>query len=290
MKLSVQADSIKSYQEALNSRCSGVRLGSEFCEILLPRLDELEKGVESAQAAGKEFTYVTPRLSNAGIDRLKEQLALLEGRGEVGVVFNDLGLLNILGHCRNLHPHLGRHLLLVPARSPWVEQHMQREDLSSRRRDWLRSLFSSTSLNYGPTIELYRRHGCHRADVDWLPRVFPSLAFLVERGLRLSVHLHLIPATFTRKCHTARFLGEEVPENCSRPCLHRAFLLRNEPFGLELYLHGNAAFRLAEPHPEAVKQLESVGVSELVLSMNPVTRIDSAERIDHTLSELGLSW
>jgi len=248
----------------------------------------LAEAVELAQKAGKEFTHVSPRLSNAGIEKLREQLAFLNERGEFNIVINDLGALNVLGRYPNLHPHLGRHMLLVPSRSPWVEQHMQREDLSSRRRQWLRTLFSSTSLNYRATIELYRSYGCQRADMDWLPRIFPSLAFLVENGLRLSVHLHLVPATFTRKCHTARFLREEIPEDCSKPCLDRAFLLRNEAFELELYLHGNAAFRLAEPHPEAVKELEKAGVAELVLTMNPLTRIDSAEKIDNTMSNLGL--
>lgn len=286
MKLSVQADHLKSFKEALSSRCQGVRLGSEFCEQLLPRPCELEEAVELAQQAGKAFTYITPRLSNAGIERLREQLALLNEKGETWVVFNDLGALNLLGHYPNLHPHIGRHMLLVPARSPWVEQHLQREDLSVRRREWLRALFASTSLNYRPTIELYRGYGCQRVDLDWLPRTFPSLTFLVENGLRLSVHLHLVPATFTRKCHTARFLREESPEKCSKPCLDRAFLLRNEAFGLEFYLHGNVAFRLAEPHPEAVKELENLRVAELVLTMNPVTGIDSAEKIDATMSKL----
>ena len=310
MKLSVQADNLKLFKEALSSRCNSVRLGSEFCEYLLPSLGELEEAYELAHQAGKEFTYVTPRLSNAGIEKLREQLAFLhvgvglrarpEGeihvgaglrarpQGEISVVFNDLGALNILGCYPNLRPHLGRHMLLVPARSLWVEQHMQRKDLSSQRRQWLRSLFSSTSLNYRATIELYRSYGCQRADIDWLPRIFPSLAFLVENGLRLSVHLHLVPVTFTRKCHMARFLGEASPEECSKPCLDRAFLLRNEAFGLQLYLHGNAAFRLVQPSPKDVPDLEKHGVTELVLTMNPLTRIDSAERIDNAISDLEL--
>jgi hypothetical protein len=288
MRLCVHANSLRLLTQAMASHCSAVRLGSEFCEILLPTGDELEEAVELAQRAGKEFAYVTPRLSNAGIEGVEEQLALLNDGGETHVVFNDLGVLNLLGAYPNLHPHLGRHLLLVPARSPWVEQQVRREDLSSRSRAWIRTLYSSTSLGYRATIELYGSHGCRGADVDWLPRVFPSLAFLVENGLHLSVHLHLVPATLTRKCHTARFLGEEDPESCSQPCLDRAFLLRNEAFGLELYLHGNAAFRLVEPDAEGVAALEQAGVSELVLTMNPVTGIDSTEKIDSTLTELGL--
>lgn len=288
MKLSVHTNDLRSLREALNSRCQSVRLGSEFCEYVLPTLDELDEALELVREMGKEFAYVTPRLSVAGIEELKQQLALLNDRGEAWIVFNDFGVLNILEHYPNLHPHLGRLLLLVPARTPWVTQHMQREDLTVRRREWLRSLYSSTSLNYGATIELYRGYGCERADLDWIPRTFSSLSFLVEKGLHLSVHLQLVPATVTRKCHMARFLGEEVPEDCSRPCLDRALFLRNEGFGLDLYLHGNAAHQLVGPHPEDVEQLREIGVAEVVLTMNPITRVDSAEEIDNMISKLGL--
>jgi hypothetical protein len=288
MRLTVHTNDLRSLREALKSRCQGVRLGSEFCEYLLPNLGELREAMGLAREVGKEFTYVTPRLSVAGIEELKQQLALLNDMGEAWIVFNDFGVLNMLEHYPNLHPHLGRLLLLVPARTPWVTQHMQREDLTVRRREWLRSLFSSTSLNYGATIELYRGFGCERADLDWIPRTFRSLSFLAQKGLHLSVHLQLVPATLTRKCHLARFLGEEDPEECSRPCLDRALLIRNEGFGLELYLHGNAAHQLVEPQPEAVEQLRGVGVADLVLTMNPITKVDSAEEIDSVISRLGL--
>jgi hypothetical protein len=289
MKLAVQADHFSAYREAVNSQCDGVRFGSEFCEILLPEPEELEEARLLAEQAGKGFTYVTPRLSNAGIERVRAGLALLNGQGESGVVFNDLGTLNMLDSYPNLHPHLGRHLLLVPARTLWVREHLDREDLSLRRREWLRELFSSTSLNYHATVDLYRRFGCRRADIDWIPRTFPSLGFLVEHGMRLSVHLQLIAATITRKCHTARFLGEKSPEGCSKPCLDRAFWLRNEPLDMSLYLHGNAAFRLMEPSAEGVQELAREGVYELVLTMNPLTGIERAQEIDDLMTSLKLS-
>ena len=86
----------------------------------------------------------------------------------------------------------------------------------------------------------------------------------------------------------ARFLGEKSPEECSKPCLHRAFLLKNEALGMRFYLHGNAVFRLVQPSRKDVTNLEKYGVAELVVTMNPVTRIDSAEKIDNTLWNLGL--
>jgi hypothetical protein len=287
MKVSVQASDLAMLREAVSSSCTGLRFGSEFCEHLLPSLRVLERAHALACEKGKEFTYVTPRLSNAGIDRLKEQLAFLSEKGEVGVVANDFGALSILRRHPNLHPHLGRNLFLVPARSAWTDGHIQSEEPSSERGKWIRDLYASTSLNYQATIELYRRYGCHRADVDWIPHILPALAFLVEKGLHLSAHLQLVPVTFTRRCHTARFLGEKRPETCSRPCLRRAFVLENEAleeyeaeFGLQLYLHGNTVFRVVQPSREDIARLQEAGVAELVVTMSPITGIDTATRID----------
>ncbi len=290
MKVSVQTDNLRLLREALWSRCSSVRFGSEFCEHLLPGLGTLEKAHELASEAEKAFMYVTPRLSNAGIVRLKEQLPFLSEQEGVGVVVNDFGALHMLRHHANLHPHLGRHLFRVPARRPWTEAIIHRQDPSSETGRWIRDLYSTTSLNYQPTVELYLRYGCERADVDWLPRIFPALGFLAENGIRLSVHLHLVPVTFTRKCHTARFLGEKSPESCSRPCLSRAFVLRSEvleEYGLEFVLHGNAVFRLVQPLAMDVAALQRSGVDELVLTMNHVTGVDTARKIDDLILSLG---
>jgi hypothetical protein len=281
MKVSAQTDNLRLFREALESGCSGVRFGSEFCEHLLPTMSGLERVYELAREEGKEFTYVTPRLSNAGIEKLKEQLLTLNekaevtGRSSLAVVINDFGALNMLHHYPNLRPHLGRNPFLVPARSAWADRHVEGEALSTELGGWLHTLYSTTSLNYQATIELYRSYGCHRVDVDWVPRILPALRSLVENGLSLSVHLHLVPVTFTRKCHMARFLGEKSPETCSRPCLRRAFVLKNEAlkeYGLDFFLRGNTVFRLVQPSLEDILNLENAGVSELVLTLNPITR------------------
>jgi hypothetical protein len=276
MKTSIQIDNIGSLREALKSNCSGVRFGSEFCEHLLPNLGVLEKAYELVREGGKEFIYVTPRLSNAGIERLKEQLSFLSEKGEVRVVVNDFGALNVLRHYPRLRPHLGRHLYRLPARSPWTERYIEPTDPLSDEGRWIRDVYASTSLNFQPTIDLYRSYGCQGADVDWIARIFPSLGFLVRNGLSLSMHLFLVPVTFTRKCHTARFLEEKSPEECSRPCLGRALLLRNElleAVGVDFFLHGNAVFRLVQPSPRDMLAVRDAGVAEVVLAINPITRM-----------------
>jgi len=89
----------------------------------------------------------------------------------------------------------------------------------------------------------------------------------------------------------ARFLGEKSPETCSMPCLRRAFVLKNEAlkdYGLDFFLGGNTVLRLVQPSPEDIVDLENAGVSEVVLTLNPVTRIDTARKIDDLISDLAL--
>jgi hypothetical protein len=291
MRISVQIDDIQLLEEALSSHCDGLRLGSEFCEVLLPDLGTLERTYELVRAAGKEFTYVTPRFSNTGIERLKEQLPLLSGKERVSVVVNDFGALRVLRDHPNVCLHLGRHLFMVRARSPWADMHIRGEEPRSERRRWVQELYSTTSLNYQKTIELYRSYGFQGADGDWLPAIFPALGLLVENGLSLSVLLHLVPVTLTRRCHTARFLGEKSPDECTKPCQHDAFLLKNEvleELGLEFFLQGNAVMRLVEPAEEDIVELERRGVSEIVLTLNPLTGIDTAYKINDLMACLGL--
>lgn len=276
MRVSVQLDDFDLLEEAVDSECEGVRFGPEFCELKIPSLEVLEKAYELVHEGGKVFTYVTPRLSNSGVERIREQLALLNALGEVRVVVNDLGALNVVKRHPNLRPHLGRQLAFVPARCPWSDEIIEAGGLLARR--WVRKVFSSTSLNHGLTLELYREHGVEGADVDWIPRVFPQFGFLSKRGLDLSIFLHLVPVIVSRRCHTARYLGERSHEACSRQCRRRVFLLESDMLGVELFLHGNTVFSRTQPSPKDVNKLKTV--SELVLTMNPITGLESRKKIN----------
>lgn len=284
MKFSVQLDNIKMLDEALESSCDGLRYGSEFCEWKIPTLDMLRQVYTLTNDRGKEFTYVTPKVSDVSLERVRRQLAYLDSRGEVCVVANDLGLLSILGEYPNLKPHMGRQLVTVPARCPWPQITQYGAGFLETRQ--VAKIFYQTSLNYEPTIQLCKKYGVQGADMDWIPPCFQHLDFLVENGLSLSIHVHLVPVTMTRRCHTARFLGEEEPEECSRPCYTRAFLLRQKTLGQELFLHGNVVFRLTQPSEKDVNKLYESKVDELIITMNPITKIENRREVDDLIQRL----
>jgi len=273
MIISIQTENLSLLKVALDSNCDTVRFGSEFCELKIPRLKLLKKAYKLTTDRGKELDFVTPRLSDSGLQMIKEHLDFLNGNGEVNVIFNDLGLLNLLHRYSNLKPHMGRQLVYVPARCPWPEisvgDYFSR--WMSRRR--LAKIFYQTSLNYGPTIQFFQKYGVKNVDVDWIPKCFPHYNYMIENGLNLSLHLYLVPVTLTRKCHMARLLGEKKPEECSKPCKTQAFVLRHNELGIKLFLWGNVVLKMIEPSKRGFKMISRIGVSELVTPLNPVIKV-----------------
>lgn len=284
MKVVIQVEDINALEEALKSDCDKIRFGSEFCEWKIPSLELLERAYALVKDQGKTFVYVTPRVSNEALDKIREQLAFLDEKEELCVVVNDLGVLSLFDSFQNVGPCLGRQLVYMPARSPWKQ--ITRIEKNSSTRRYVEKIFYQTSLNYSLTSRFFQKIGIKNIDVDWLPLCFPYFDSLIERGFNLSVHLFLVPITLTRKCHTARFLGEENPEACSKPCYSKTFLLKQKDLGVEFYLSGNVVFRLEEPSGRNFKRLCKKEGVELVASMSPIKKLDSCKRINEVIGSL----
>ncbi len=287
MNIAVQAESLNGLREALKSRCTAVRFGAEFCDLKIPELETLKEAYGLAFEHKKDFTYVTPRASNLGLEKIRRQLPFLN-ENKAAMVINDLGTLNMLEDYPGIRRHLGRQLVFTPSRCPWPQFTSTPTDFLTKRK--VAKLFYQTSLNYEPTIAFLKKYDIIDIDVDWLPECFPSYAYLKQNGLRLSVHVGLVPVSVTRRCHTARFLGETDPQRCSRPCTTRAFTLKHRivETNYDLMLSGNVVFSLVKPSQRDARKLSEVGVSEFVIAVNPVTRIESHEKIDQVISNLAI--
>jgi len=283
MKFSVQTDSLKMLKEAVKSNCDIVRFGPEFCEWKIPNMHILRTAYKLAKTEEKDFIYVTPPVSISNLKKIQRHFNFLNVQGGVEIVVNDLGTLN-LAHGRSyLRLHLGRQLVYIPARCPWIE--ITDRDQEIRQ---VKEAYYQTSLNSEPMIDVIKDCGVQSVDVDWIPDGFPYFNFIIEKGLNLSIHLHLVPVTVTRKCHMARFLGEKDPEICSRPCIDRAFRLENDSLGIELFLNGNVVFRLVKPSLKDKlfklfkirDKLLKTKANDFVITMNPITKIESRDAIN----------
>jgi len=285
MKYTVHAETLTALREALASGCTGVRFGTEFCEWKIPSQEHLQQAYEEAEEAGKDFTYVVPILSNPGIEKIVEQLDFLGELGGAEVVVGDLGALNLLHGHEGVKPRLGRPRVYIPARSPWSQiTRMPDPSFFARRR--VEKLFYQTSLNYVRSLEYYRSLGIIGADVDWIPKCFPNYKKITRNGLKLAVHSHAIPVAVTMRCHMARFLGEEEPTLCSKPCLSKAFKIKQKELEKTFTLNGNVVYRQVESTQKEMNQLRRMGVDEVVLSIGLVSNLFTKNDIDDAMATL----
>jgi hypothetical protein len=284
MQVAVQFANPSLLDETIHSKCDIIRFGSEYCMYAIPNSESLKKVYESAISSGKSFVYVTPRLAEAPLEKVRQQLIFLNRLGEATVVANDLGTLRLFKNLPNLHIQLGRQLVYTPSRTPWKEITEKSANFLTKRN--VRHIFYQTALNYGPTIDFFKRLGAVGADVDWIPEYFESLGFLTKNALDIAIHLDAIPAAITRRCHTGRFLGETNLEKCSKPCYSKAYAMDNQFLKIPLFLHGNAVFRLVKPSKNEISQLAKRGVSSFVITMSPLTGISSSTQIDNLVHTL----
>jgi len=285
MKFTVHAETLSQLKEALVSRCGGIRFGMEFCEWKIPSLEALKRAHGEVMDVGKSFTYVVPILTNEGIEKTREHLAYLGDHEGVEVVIGDLGVLNMLQEYDSLRFRLGRPRVYIPGRAPWDQiTRMPNPSFFARRK--VEKIFYQTNLNYGRALEYYRGLGVEGADVDWIPKSFPYYKKIVRNGFRLALHTYAVPAAVTMRCHTARFLGEDEPALCSKPCLSRAFNIHQKELDKGFVLHGNVVFRLVESTKNDVRTLKGLGVDEIVLPMGPVSKLRTMEDLNNAISTL----
>ena len=82
----------------------------------------------------------------------------------------------------------------------------------------------------------------------------------------------------------ARFFGEKNLIQCSKPCVKKAFRMENNALGVELFLDGNVVFRFAKPDKNDVQLLRKLNISELVISMKPLTGVENWQEIDRLIN------
>ena len=285
MKYIVQTDSINFLREALKSKCAGVRFGAEFCEQRIPNLDHLMQAYEETVNAGKSFSYSIPILSNIGIEKIRPQYEYLKKQGGVEVVIGDFGALNLTQNTEGLKLRLGRPRVYIPGRSPWSQiTRLPNQNFFTKRK--VEKIFYQTSLNYLRSIEFYKKLGVTGADVDWIPKCFPQYNKIIKNGFKLSIHSQVVPIAVTMRCHTARFTGESSPTLCTKPCLRKVFNIRQKELGKSFILNGNVIYRQVEAQSKEIRRLMNTGISELIIPMGSVSKIDDVQGIEEAIAAL----
>jgi hypothetical protein len=292
LKFTVHAEHPPAFLQALRSDCDSIRYGADLCEFKLPNDAQMKEFIGHLNETDKELSYVCPRVPEQGFPILDRHLSMISSRTlrPVRVIANDWGILNVLVDKRypNLVPYLGRQLVAIPNRGrPSMADLMGGENLFRKLavKHVGGLVFNKTNLHFKATLKFLREHGVEGADIDWVPQTFKEMGDVVKGGLKFSVHLGLVIIAVVRRCHTARYFDEPIPERCSMPCFKTAFLLNHEIFG-DLYMDGNTIFAKTEPTAKEIRQLYACKPTELVLTMGPMTKIHTAEDINDQIYRL----
>jgi len=225
-----------------------VYFGDEFCERLLPTPKALKDLMRDVGGREKAFTLVTPYVTQAGLEQVRQLLNVLPDGTEV--VFNDWGVFRMM---KNAFPHLtpvmGR-LMTKIKRGPRIANFLDRLP-----PDALRHL-RSTNLGVPRYVHFLLENGIRRAELD---NPLQGLDISdVPRELHLSLHIPFVYVSTTRFCLVANcdkpdkkgFIGV-FP--CGRECRTYTFYLDNAAMTTLLIRRGNTLFFKNTAVPDELK-------------------------------------
>jgi hypothetical protein len=267
----------------INHKYSRVYYGNEFCERLIPSLQDLKKILDYIKMRRLDFSFVSPYVTNMGLERLKVLFEFLKAEKlNCEVIVNDWGVLNLIKQkYPELRPVLGR-LLTKQKRGPRLikllkrkirprlivnpENPSQREIIIQKSLPLdLDSYYKGSNAGSVPIIHNFLiSQGIRRIELDNIAQ--GMLLKLPKDKISASVYTPYVYITTTFFCPTAgceekkRALRKRNP--CRRQCQKYLFKLRHKTIPKVIYLKGNTQFYKNTRLP--IRELENLGVDRIV--------------------------
>ena len=241
-----------------NSDYSRLYFGNEFCQNLLPSIEDLRYALNFASKRGIPFTLVTPFVTDQylpTIEGLIHEIDRLKPQSEV--VFNDFGVFHMLNRldCQLL-PVMGR-LLCRMKRGPRLMTIINK--LPQTTIDY----FRKSNLTVPILFEFLKDSGVTRVELD---NVLQGIDFKVKI-LAASLYYPFAYVTTTRFCLVNSCDKPDRAEMigifpCKKECQNYTFFLRNEIMPVELIRKGNTIFFRNEILPE---DLDKMGIDRIIV-------------------------
>jgi hypothetical protein len=245
-----------------NVQFSRVYFGNEFCERLLPKLEDLKEILRFVSRM--KFTFVTPYVTNKGLRNL-EELFDYTANASPGceVVFNDYGVLRTLlnRYSAKLKPVMGR-LLNKMKRGPRL---MNLIDILPEPTI---KYFKGTSLDTKVIRDFLLKNKIKRVELDNLLQGIELN--LAKHGITASLYIPYAYITTTRACLAINcdVHGKEDEVGifpCKKECQKYVFHLRSTAMPVALIRKGNTVFLKNDKIPP---NLENIGVDRIVHEPN----------------------
>jgi len=261
--------------------------GIEFCERLIPTLEQLKQALAFARSRNLAFSLVTPYLTDSGLNKLKPLLGALDQRKSGDeVVINDWGVFNLLDReYPALIPVLGR-LLTKQKRCPRLSRLLKRKAMfalisasgesKNKRLVFQKKLpleldpyYKGSNVSSVPVIHSFlSKNRINRIELDNLAQGLHLE--LPEGKLRASVYFPYAYISTTFFCLSA---GCDDPNPgflklrpCQKQCQKYLFTLKHKSMPKTIYLKGNTQFYKFSRFP--LKQLQVLGVDRIVYQPN----------------------
>lgn len=246
-----------------------VYFGNEFCENLIPSFAMLKKWYFFAKAGKKEFTFVSPFVTNRGLKKLEYLLAFLNEQRPAEIVFNDWGVFALVKNkFRGLIPVLGR-LLTKQRRDPRMLK------IFSGKQKFVESVKADKKCLLLPKrapAGLFRHHqasiintvifqeyllseGINRVEIDNL-----AWEMKVKTNKKIGVSIYLPYGYIT----TSRMCGKLTLTYaaCGKECKKYFFRLEDKTLPVPFYGIGNTVFYASKVPSEGY--LRKLGIDRIV--------------------------
>ncbi len=202
-------------ERALALGADVVSLGSDACPLSLPPVPELREARRRAADAGRELKLVTPAVFQRHWERFNAYLdAVLAEMPELGIVFNDYG---VLERVARRHPEygqitLGHVLSYIYEECPWFDYLVEAEG------EWIARTEEVTVFDTPGNLEFLKRYRVKEIETCMLPMAVTSFHGFWDRGYAVNAMVDMIPFTYGRACHGARYYGKTVGKDCFEIC------------------------------------------------------------------------
>jgi len=250
--------------------CDRIYFGNEFCQNLIPSLDTLKRFYDFAFKRKKQFTFVTPYVTDFGLKIVEDALSFLNQQGHAEIVFNDWGVFKLMkDNFSNLSPVLGR-LLTKQRRDPrmrkiFFEKQGFTETIDSEGertvlipRPTPQTLYQhfQTSLINIPLFQKFLvAQGIMRLEIDNLAW---EMDIRVKKPLKVTLYIPYGYVATSRKCGKLNLTNR----SCAKKCQGYFFKIKDKISCFDFYSIGNTVFYKTE-HP-SYAYLKKIGVTRTV--------------------------
>ena len=236
MEQAIYITSLRSLEKHFKKKYTRVYFGAEFCERLIQPEAELSRVMEYAKREKAAFTYVTPYVSNKGVETLKKRLSFLKEKApETEIVVNDWGIFHVITRDFAGFPLLLGRLMSKQKRGPRIM------NVLDKVPEAMIDHFRRGTTDVPVFMEFVRKKGVVRLEYD-------NLLQGIERNNPLpgSLYYPYAYVSTTRKC-LVNSCDVERPSMqaifpCKFECRKYSFTLTHKEMPVPLELYGNTQF------------------------------------------------